>query len=134
MKSFLLYLFYPNPGHAVYTSTPIVSALVLCCAMVLLSFGITLWRGRLRSAVTKKLSRSWSSICFWFGCTGFVLVIARVEKIQFLAMRFLWVLWALLLFVLVLFQYRIFRMRHYQVLPRSISQKDSRSRYLPGGK
>ncbi|NOS67004.1 MAG: hypothetical protein HOO67_01400 [Candidatus Peribacteraceae bacterium] len=130
---FLAYLFYPNPGRLTYSSPVIIAALVACAALVVLSFAIKYWRGQVQNAVTKKLSRAWSSISFWFGLTGLVLVVARVEKIQFVAMRFLWVLWALVLILLIALQWRIFRSRHYEVLPR-VGKVDPRDQYLPGKK
>jgi hypothetical protein len=98
---------------------------------VLLSVGIRVWRGRLQNAVTKKLSRTWAAISLWFGITGVVMVVARVESIQFLAMRFLWGVWGVLLLLLVALQWRVFRMRHYQVMPRATAKDDPRAKYLP---
>lgn len=129
----LTYLFYPNPGHAAYGDAAVIAALALCVGLVVLSFAIQYWRGRIQNAVTKKLSRTWSSISFWFGVVGLVLAVSRVEKIQFIAMRFLWALWALLLILIVILQWRIFRMRHYEVLPR-VGKVDPRDLYLPGKK
>lgn len=133
MTSFLTYLFYPNPGHLTYTSVQIVIAFCVSGALIVLSFLIRFWRSRLTNAVTKKLSRSWSSASLWFGIVGLVLVVSRVEKIQFIAMRFLWVIWAILLLLAVVLQYRIFRMRHYEVMPRA-GKVDPRDHYLPGKK
>jgi len=58
---------------------------------------------------------------------------ARVEQIQFLAMRFLWVLWGALLLAYVVFQILRFRARNYVVLP-SVRTDDPRDKYLPGRK
>ena len=70
MNNLLLYIFYPNPGHLTYGSTQIVAILILCVGLIALSFGIKYWRTRLQNAITKKLSRAWSSVSFWFGVIG----------------------------------------------------------------
>lgn len=129
----LTYLFHPNPGQLAYSSPSAIAVLSACAVLVVLSFAVKYWRGRLKNAVTKKLSRAWSSISFWFGVVGLLLTVSRVEKIQFIAMRFLWVLWGMLFLLLIILQWRIFRMRHYAVLPRA-DVLDPRDRYLPGKK
>ena len=134
MNSFLLYLFYPNPGHLTYGSTQIVVLLAVSVGLVLVSFAIRFWRSRLSNAITKKLTRSWSGTAFWFGIVGLVLIVARVEKIQFLAIRFLWVFWGLFLLIAIVLQYRVYRMRHYEVMPRTIAPEDPKARYLPSKK
>ncbi len=133
MMNTLTYLFHPNPGRLTYASPSVIAILVLCAALIVLSFGISYWRKQLQNAVTKKLSRAWSSTVFWFGIVGLVLAVSRVEKIQFIAMRFLGVLWVLFLLLAVILQWRLFRMRHYAVLPRA-GKTDPRDRYLPGKK
>ena len=133
MMTFLTYLFHPNPEHATYSSPSVIVVLVLCAALIVLSFGISSWRKHLQNAVTKKLSRAWSSTVFWFGIVGLVLAVSRVEKIQFIAMRFLWVLWGVFLLLAIVLQWRLFRMRHYAVLPR-VGKTDPRDQYLPGKK
>lgn len=127
----LTYLFYPNPGRVTYGSAEVLIVFAVCGALMLAAIGIRVWRGRLTNATTKKLSRSWSAIAFWFAITGLVLTVSRVEKIQFVAMRFLWILWGALLLALVILQYRIFRMRNYEVLPRATAPEDPRAKYLP---
>ena len=134
MYTFLVYLFYPNPGRLTYGSTQIIAGFVLCGGFIVLSFLLRLWRARLTNAITKKLSRAWSSISFWFGLVGLVLIVSRIEKIQFLAMRFLWVIWGVLLVLLIALQYRLFRMRHYEVMPRKIAQDNPGAKYLPNRK
>ena len=66
--------------------------------------------------MTKRLSNSWSTALLSFGVTGIVLTVARVEGIQFVAMRFLWALWAAALALYLVYQIRNFRHRHYTVL------------------
>ena len=134
MMNILTYLFYPNPGHLTYGSTQILLLLALCGGLILLSFLIRIWRTRQTNAVTKRLSRSWSSVALWFGISGLVLTVSRVEKIQFIAMRFLWVIWAAVLILAVVLQYRMFRMRHYEVMPRKAAKDDPGAKYLPGKK
>lgn len=134
MMDFLAYVFYPNPGRLTYGSTQILVLFAVCGGLVVLSFVIHFWRKGLSNAMTKKLSKSWSSTAFWFGVVGLVLIVSRVEKIQFLAMRFAWVLWAVALLAAIFIQFRVFRMRHYQVLPRAESPEDPRSKYMPGKK
>ncbi|MBI2636514.1 hypothetical protein HYW84_04300 [Candidatus Peregrinibacteria bacterium] len=131
--SLLSYLFHPNPGHLAYSSPSAAAVLGACTALIILSFAIKYWRRRLKNSVTRKLSRAWSSISFWFGASGLLLVVSRVEQIQFIAMRFLWAFWGMLLLFLIFLQWRIFRMRHYEVLPR-VDNLDPRDRYLPGKK
>ncbi len=133
MMSILTYLFYPNPGRLTYGSTEIVALLAVCGALIVLSFLIRLWRSRTANGMTKKLTRSWSSLTFWFGIVGLVLIVCRVEKIQFLAMRFLWVFWGVFLLLALVMQYRVFRSRHYEVMPR-VGKVDPRDQYLPGRK
>lgn len=131
--SFLTYWFYPNPGNADYGNPKVLLLLALCVLMIAGSFGLSAWRNRQANPVTKKLSRSWAMAALWFGVVGLVLAVSRVEQIQFIAMRFLWVLWAGFLIAYVVLQVRIFRARHYQVLPRE-TVVDPRDAYLPGKK
>ncbi len=107
--------------------------LLLCVALVAASFGIRYWRKSLQNPITRKLSRSWASVSFWMGIVGAVLVVARVEEIQFVAMRFMWVVWAAAALFYVYMQWRLFTAKHYEVLPRS-RMDDPREKYLPGKK
>lgn len=131
--SILRYLFHPNPGHAGYPDTAIIGLFILLGALVALSIIIRLWRGRIGNPMTRTLSRSWSSAAFWFGLIGLILVVARVEAIQFIAMRFLWVLWWGSVGLYVLFQVRQFMTRHYAVV-REVRSVDPLMKYLPGRK
>ena len=65
-----------------------------------------------------------------FGIIGLVLVVSRVEDIQFIEMRFLWVLWALALVLYVVLQWFVFVRRHYTVVEKK-QVVDIRDRYLP---
>jgi hypothetical protein len=131
MSTFLTFLFASNPRGVEYSSPSMLGLLGLCAAMIVLSFGIRFWRRKQENAVVRKLSRSWSSTIFWFGIVGLVLVVARVEGIQFVAMRFWWVLWAGLLLGYAFLQLRLFRMKYYAVIPTR-PQEDPKDRYLPG--
>jgi peptidoglycan/LPS O-acetylase OafA/YrhL len=130
MTQALRYLFWPNPGFASYTDPDMLALLLMCAALVVASFALGFWRRRQSNPITRKLSASWSSAAFWFGIAGLVLVVSRVEDIQFVAMRVLWVVWAVLLLLYVWFQSKRWRTRHYEVLPKLIT-RDARSEYLP---
>jgi len=129
----LSYLFYPNPGNAAYISPKALLLLAVCIGLLLLAGVFKLWRTRLKNSVTKKLSGTWPASLFWFGIVGLIMIVARVENIQFLAMRFLWVLWSVSFLLFVFFQAKRYRMRNYEVLPK-ISSTDPRSKYLPSKK
>lgn len=133
MRTFLTYWVWPNPGGWHYNDTKITVALLLCGILILLSFVIRTWRTRLQSSITRTLTSGWSRAAFWFGVTGIVLIVSRVETIQFLAMRLLWFLWALALVLYLLFQLLQFRRRHYTLLKR-VQVSDERDKYLPGKK
>ena len=128
IRPYLRYFFAVNPGGATYGT--MTGLLVLCGALFVFSFVIRFWRRRITNAVTKNLSRSWSSTAFWFAIIGFLFIVCRVEGIQFLAMRFFWVLWGLGAALYLFFQVQQFRARHYRVLPKEHSH-DPRERYLP---
>lgn len=130
MKSFLIYLVWPNPGNAGYDNPKIQVLLVVCVLLVLLSFTMRFWRRSMRNPVTKRLSRTWPSAAFWFGLIGLVLVVSRVEGIGFLAMRLWWIILAGVVALYLFFQVKIFRARHYQQVPREFTD-DPREKYLP---
>ncbi|MDD5041332.1 MAG: hypothetical protein PHX87_03615 [Candidatus Peribacteraceae bacterium] len=130
LQSLFIYLFWPNPGNAHYGSTSMLVPLVACALLLLFSFAFRFWRGRMGNPVMKKLSRSWSGAAFWFGVSGLIFVVSRVESIGFLAMRLWWVLWGIALALFLGVQIRLFRMRYYEKLPADVSD-DPRDRYLP---
>lgn len=133
MTSFFVYLFWPNPGGWTYSSSAALSLLVLSILLIVSSFAISRWRASLHNPRTRLLSRSWSSASLWFGVSALVLVVSRVESIQFIAMRVLWILWLFFLAAFVVFQVVQFRRRHYTIAPpqRVI---DQREKYLPKAK
>jgi len=130
LLQFFSFLFWPNPGNATYQSPKAIALMAFCVLLIVLAVLISFWRRRLRNHITKKLSRSWASASFWFGLTGLIFVIARVEQIQFVSMRFLWVIWIAAAAFYLFLQIRLFRMRHYEVLPKEVSL-DPREKYLP---
>ena len=133
MYQFLSYLFWPNPANAYYDSPKALTLLIVCGLLILLSFVISFWRKRIHNGVTRKLTRSWPSAAFWFGLTGLVMVIARAEQIQFVSMRFLWVIWLAIAVLYIALQLRLWRTRHYEVLP-TVTKEDPMGKYLPGKK
>ena len=133
MYNFLVYLFWPNPANATYGSPKAMALLIFCALLTLSSFGISAWRKRVKSGVTRKLSRSWATAAFWFGLTGLIMVVARAEEIQFLSMRFLWVIWLALAILFLVLQVRVFRARYYEVVP-TVKVDDPLGKYLPGRK
>lgn len=130
LQSLFIYLFWPNPGNAHYGSSSMQTLLVACALLIALSFTMRFWRRSMRNPVLKKLSRSWPTAAFWFGVTGLVFVVARVEGVGFLAMRLWWVVWGVSLTFFIGVQVRLFRMRYYEKLPAQPSA-DPRHRYLP---
>jgi steroid 5-alpha reductase family enzyme len=130
MNDFLTFLFWPNPGNADYTSPKALLLLVLCIAAVVTSFVLPRLRARWQDPQLKKVSGSWAAACGWFGWSGLLLVIARVEEIQYLGMRFLWVIWGAALAAYLALQVRVYRNRYYEVIPNRPTQ-DARAQYLP---
>ena len=134
MRSLILvfrYLISTNPASiAHYSDSWVIGLILLSLAGVVSSFGITFWRKKLSNSVTRKLSASWSTMAFWMGIIGLVLVVARVERIQILAMPFLWVIWGAVILLYVIAQWRLFVMKHYEVMPRHL-EVDPKDRYLP---
>ena len=126
----LTYWFWPNPGNADYTSPKAIALLVLCVAAIVASIVLPRLRNRWTNPQLKKLSRTWAAACAWFGGIGLVLVICRVEEIQYLAMRFLWVLWGAALLAYLALQVKLYRARYYEVLPNA-PVHDARAPYLP---
>lgn len=126
----LTYWFYPNPGSASYSNPKVIALLIFCALLIAASFVVALWRRKTVNPVTRKLSRSWPSALRWFGFLGALLVICRVEQIQFLSMRFLWLLWSLAALLFLVIQARLFRLQHYTVV-RKEKVGDPRLEYLP---
>ncbi len=130
MKLFLSYWFWPNPGAWHYHTPNVAILIAVCVVLIVVSFLIRRWRAKLSNPITKQLTGSWSPSVFWFGVVGLVLTASRVESIQFLAMRALWILWLVSFGLFVVFQIIKFRRRHYTVIGRA-QVSDERDKYLP---
>ncbi len=130
MKAIFVFLFWPNPGNASYASPKAVALLAVCLALIAAALVLSFLRKRSRDASFRKLSRTWATASFWFGLIGLLLVVARVEQIQFVAMRVWWLLWLLFFAAYLFFQIRLWRTRHFTVLPRE-RVDDPRTQYLP---
>lgn len=130
MRNALIYLFWPNPGNATYSSPKVLALMIICALFVLASVGIGYWRRKSASPSMRKVSKSWSSATLWFGLSGLILAVSRVEQIQYVSMRFVWVLWLAALVFYVYWQMRNYRLRHYEIIPQTKSI-DPRSAYLP---
>ncbi len=130
MQQFFSYWLWPNPAGWHYGDTRVLTFIIIAVLLVIASFVI----GRIRSSrtnpITRSLMTSWPSASFWFGVSALVLIVSRVETIQFLSMRLLWIVWVLFLFLFVLFQFLQFRRRHYTVVGRT-QIIDEREKYLP---
>lgn len=127
---FFSYLFWPNPGGMSYSDPHALLALFICGVLLLLGLVFSLLRWRSRSGAFRRLTRSWARAALWFSGIGLLLVVARTEEIQYLAMRFWWVLWLGGLLLFVILQWRRARLLWYEVLPTA-SVQDSREKYLP---
>lgn len=125
-----MYLFWPNPGNALYTSPKIIALLVFCVALVISSFVIRWWRHQEQHSRRRLLSRSWPAASLWFGISGLILIVARVEQIQFVAMRLWWVIWGIAAGLYVWFQVKNWHLRYYEVLPQT-RERSPMEKYLP---
>ena len=127
----LHYLFWPNPPAPFYSSPKVIVILLICAALIVSSMIIKRWRIRHHNAVTRKLSRTWQSALFWFGIIGLFMVVCRVEGISYLSMRFWWIIWGVSALLYTGFQIKMFRSRHYEVLPTQSKEEDPLEKYLP---
>ena len=113
-----------------YDNPKVLAMLGVLFFFIVLSFVVSAWRRKLKNPMTKKLSSSWSSASFWFGITGLILVVCRVENIQFMSMRVLWAVLFLIALLYIIVQVMSFRRRHYVVKDR-VQVVDERDKYLP---
>jgi amino acid transporter len=125
------YLFWPNPG--VISQEKSLSAVIVCVLLLVLSFGIKIWRKKQHNKLLRRLSQSWDRMLFWFGLVGLILIVSRIEGIQFVSMRFLWIVWGTLFILIIFIQFKQFRMQYYEVLPKE-KEDDPREKYLPTSK
>lgn len=131
MRQILEYFFWPHPPHTDFSNPKVVLVLLTCLGFVVLSFVLRFLRRRSHDAMFKKLSRTWPSAMLWFGIVGAVLLVSRVTEIQYVAMRIWWFVWAAALLFFIFVQYKQYRTRHYEILPRG-PKVDPRDPYLPG--
>ncbi|MBI3336522.1 hypothetical protein HYZ98_03075 [Candidatus Peregrinibacteria bacterium] len=125
-----VYLFWPNPGNAFYSSPKVIAILTFCAILVVGSFVIRWWRHHEHIARRRLLSRSWPMASLWFGLSGLVLIVARVEQIQFVAMRLWWVIWGVAIVLYMWFQVKNWHLKYYEVLPQE-RQRNPMEKYLP---
>tara|TARA_Y100000310_G_C19951035_1_gene476848 strand:+ start:120 stop:314 length:195 start_codon:yes stop_codon:yes gene_type:complete len=59
------------------------------------------------------------------------MVVCRVEGISYLSMRMWWFVWLLAIAFFVFLQVKMFRARHYEVLPNEQHIEDPKEKYLP---
>ncbi|MAE68633.1 MAG: hypothetical protein QF793_03725 [Candidatus Peribacteraceae bacterium] len=130
----LSYLFWPNPPAPFYSSPKVVVAFLVCAVLIVSSFALKRWRSAQSTAVTRKLSRSWANVALWYGIIGIFLTVCRVESISYLSMRFWWIVWGASAAVYIGFQIKMYRMRHYEVVPQEKKDEDPREKYLPSKK
>lgn len=128
--SFFSSLFDPFPSAPVYSDIQALPFLLVAVALLIASYFLSRWSRRNPNPVTKKLTKSWPRAAFIFGFIALILVVSRVEAIQYIAMPFWWVVWAIVGIFYVTLQFRVFRARHYQVL-KSEHIEDPREKYLP---
>lgn len=128
--SILGYLFDPFPSAAAYSDVQLLPFVILSVGLLIASFFLSRWSRGNPNPITKKLSKSWPTVSFVFGFVGLILCVSRAESIQYISMRFLWVVWGLLGILYIVFQYRVFQSRHYEILPGT-SVRDPRADYLP---
>lgn len=127
---FLTYLFWPNPGMTGYGNPKVLALLAISAGFFLASYLLRRWRSAVQNSVTKRLSRSWAPAAFWFGLAALSMTVARAEGVSFVSMRFWWVVWLLALALFLVVQVRLWRARHYEVLPGQ-QVEDPRAKYLP---
>ena len=65
-----------------------------------------------------------------FGIIALLLVVSRVESIQFLSMRVLWIVWLAALVAYLVIQIFVFRNRYYVIVEKHRTA-DIRDKYLP---
>ena len=124
------YLFWPNPGGVSYLDPHPLIALLVCGVLLLLALVLRILRTRSHSGSFRRLTQSFDRAALWFGLVGLFLVIARAEEIQYVAMRFWWIVFGGSFALYVFVQCRRARLLWYEVIPSAPSQ-DLREKYLP---
>lgn len=131
MNTLITYIFWPNPPAPSYSNPKIVLLLLVCGALVVASFAFKHWRKTLSNGVTRKLTKSYGPAMFWFGLVGLFLIICRVEGISYLSMRLWWVVWLLAVVAFAWLQFKLFKARHYTVVPKAKTPENPNEKYLP---
>ena len=124
------YLFWPNPGGVSYAGPHPRIAFLVCGILLLLSLVLRILRARSRSGSFRRLSHGWARAVLWFSLVGLFLVVARVEEVQYVAMRFWWIVWGGSAAGYVFLQWRRTQRLWYEVIPSTPAQ-DFREKYLP---
>ncbi len=127
----LSYIFWPNPPAPAYTDSKVALIIGVCGLMIVSSFLFKRWRNTVQNSMTRKLTKSYGSALLWFGLVGFFMVVCRVEGISYLSMRMWWFVWLLAIAFFVFLQVKMFRARHYEVLPNEQHIEDPKEKYLP---
>lgn len=131
MSDLVTYIFWPNPPAPAYGDPKVMALLLLCGALVVGSFVMKHWRKRLSNSVTRKLTRTYGPAMFWFGLVGLFLTVCRVEGISYLSMRLWWGVWFLGLIAFGIIQWKLFKSRHYEIVPQQKASQDPKDKYLP---
>ncbi len=131
MTNIIQYIFWPNPSTPSYMDPKVLVILSVCCILVIGSFAVRYWRKTLSNPITKKLSRSYGTAMLWLGIVGLFLIICRVEGISYLSMRLWWGVWIFVAAAYTAIQIKIFRTKHYEILPRETVREDPNEKYLP---
>lgn len=126
----LSYLFWPNPGAVAYSDSRPLAALALCGVLLFLSLTLRILRTRAHAGPLRRFAQSFNRVALWFGVTGLFLVVARVEGMQYLTMRFWWVVWGGSLLLCSVVRFRRLRLLGYDVIS-SPTPPDPREKYLP---
>ncbi len=132
LSSLPRWLFSPLPPRPEYLDTQILALILLCVGLIAGAVVLRFLR-RNAGASFKKLSKSWPAAATWFGIIGLVLIVSRVEGIQYIAMRFWWLVWGLAALAYAVLQVRLFRAKHYEIIPTARAV-DPRDQYLPQAK
>jgi len=128
--SFFSSLFDPFPPALEYSDPLLLPFLLIALGLLAASYFLSRLSRNHPNPVTKKLTKIWPKAAFFYGFVALILVVSRAEAIQYIAMQFWWIVWAILGILFATVQYRLFRSRHYQVL-KSEHVEDPREKYLP---
>lgn len=126
----LSYLFWPNLGVSSYDNPKVLALIVVCVGLVIASFIVRFWIRKTATPVLRKIAKGWPTALLSLGLTGLLLIVSRVEGVQYLSMRVLWIVWAAAAVFYAFLQIKKYRQRYYEVLP-AVSVEDPRSKYLP---